>query len=101
MAYSAVYPPVGKPLNTGMPYGQPMYTMGQPGLGHVSHGSGFSGMAAAGSAAAGFMGGMLVGEALHAGHHREHDLYHSHDNFGDRGGYSPSDSGGGDFAADS
>ncbi|KAL1510118.1 hypothetical protein AB1Y20_006450 [Prymnesium parvum] len=74
----------------------PMYQMGAP-----PYAAGYSGMAVAGSAAAGFMGGMLVSEALDAGRHHHHD-YASHHDFGgmsdDCGSF---DGGGGDFAADS
>lgn len=64
---------MGKPVMGSGAYGQHMYQMNpscgpsyMPGFG-AGYGAGYSGMAVAGSAAAGFMGGMLVNEALDAG----------------------------------
>lgn len=98
--------PDGKPIAYGMP--QPMPTAGMHpaygyGGGYTGYGGGYSGTAVAGSAAAGFVGGMLVSEALdHHHHHGGGDYgggYSSGGNYSDGGDYG----GGGDsgFAADS
>lgn len=69
MAYSSMGSPMGKPV-MGFPANNgsqmyPMHPVHMPG--YCSGGGGYSGMAVAGSAAAGFLGGMLVSDVLEAG----------------------------------
>jgi hypothetical protein len=76
--------PVGQPV--GVPSGVPVYAGG----GYPPYGGGYggySGMAVAGSAASGFMGGMLVSEMMH----------HSHGSDYGGGDYGGGDYGGGDY----
>jgi len=112
-AYNTMMPQ-GKPVAYGAPvsgyapqgaYGAPMMHSGMPGYGYGG-GGGYSGTAVAGSAAAGFLGGMLVNEAMshHGHHHSDSDYGGGYSSGGDYGGGGGSDFGGGGdsgFAADS
>ena len=95
--------PMGKPQ---VAYGQPMACCGppMPMHGHPCGmcGGGYSGTAVAGSAAAGFLGGMLVSDAMNAHHHHHHASDYGDVGYADAGG-GGYDGGGGDggFAADS
>jgi hypothetical protein len=98
----------------GMPMGKPVYGVPQPmpaagmhpapGYGYPAYGGGYSGTAVAGSAAAGFLGGMMISQAMDAGNHHHNGGYGG--DYGGGGyvsGGSDGTSGGGDdgFAADS
>ena len=91
--------PCGQPMPQSyqQPYQQPFQPSSQPYYQYVDRPSGFSGGTVAGAAGVGFIGGMMVGEALGSNHHHRH----SSSDFGG-GDYGGSDFGGGDagFAAD-
>ena len=98
-----VYDQFGKPILTGggVPQGMPVMANGgvpYPAMaGYPGGYGGYSGYSVAGSAATGFLGGMMVNEMMHAPHH-------SYSDYGDGGDYGGGgDFGGGDggFAADS
>lgn len=94
MAQPVAYDQFGKPIAMGTPAMAVAPGYGGYG-GHAGQG-GYSGMAVAGSAATGFMGGMLVSEMMHSGQHHHHGGYSGVYGGGDYGG-GGGDYGGGDY----
>ena len=92
----------GRPVS-----GRPVYPAGGAHMYPAAHpvaypvNTGYSGGSLMGTGALGFMGGMMMGEALARPHYYAHDTYvHDHDSDFGGGDFGGGDSGGADFAAD-